>query len=421
MLAHSPPFPLVIDYLDEGSNIAAEDEEGISLALEQSRRIRCIRLGLSGLDLQKFAMAIDDELPVLEYLVLVTGRMDDTTLVFPETIQAPHLRHLVLMGVAPPIGSQLLTTAMGIVTLCLFMDSSSTYLNPNHLLQWISLLPQLETLVITSFPDRLAEMQLLYMPTITYATFPNLRLLSFQGASAFLEVLVCQIATPRLERFHIVFYEHSAFSIPCLAQFMDTTENQKLRFDHAKFGFSEGRLRVETYLHEENRRCSFSVSAFFTSVDNSQVDGNISSMAKIVDELGQAFSAVEHLILEHEEPEDGWSSEEDSVDVDDTEWHKLLRPFCNVKNLHVKYGLVEDFSRYLLWNHGELPSEILPKLQELTYSGSVIAGGGFTSFVDARQKDGHPVSLVRRSPSPSPSLTSDQVRIEREFWLDESD
>ena len=40
------------------------------------------------------------------------------------------------------------------------------------------------------------------------------------------------------------------------------------------------------------------------------------------------------------------------------------------------------------------------ELQELTYSGSRNTGDGFTSFIDARQDAGHPVTLVRRSPSP---------------------
>jgi hypothetical protein len=45
ILAHSPPLPLVIDYLDGDRNITAEDGEGIFLSLEQPDRIRCIRVG----------------------------------------------------------------------------------------------------------------------------------------------------------------------------------------------------------------------------------------------------------------------------------------------------------------------------------------------------------------------------------------
>ena len=177
MLAHSPPFPLVVDYCDGDRFHSEKDVERILLALEQPNRIRRIRVDSFLEDLQQFVMAIDDGLPNLEYLALGARNVgDDATLVFPETVQTPHLRHLVLMGVAPPIGSRLLTTATGIVTLHLFMDDSSTYLNPNSLLQWISCLPQLETLIIAAFPDRRAEMQLFDMPTVTHPTFPNLRL-----------------------------------------------------------------------------------------------------------------------------------------------------------------------------------------------------------------------------------------------------
>ena len=46
ILAHSPPFPLVIDYNDEEGirEVTAEDEKGIILALELRDRVRRIRL-----------------------------------------------------------------------------------------------------------------------------------------------------------------------------------------------------------------------------------------------------------------------------------------------------------------------------------------------------------------------------------------
>jgi hypothetical protein len=44
---------------------------------------------------------------------------------------------------------------------------------------------------------------------------------------------------------------------------------------------------------------------------------------------------------------------------------------------------------------GELPLELLPELQELTYSGIGDASDAFKSFVDARQNAGCPVTLRR--------------------------
>ena len=126
-------------------------------------------------------------------------------------------------------------------------------------------------------------------------------------------------------------------------------------------------------------------------------------MAQIVDALGQVFSEIEHLILDHQE--DSRSPEEDfDLEVDRTCGTNLLSPFSNVKYLRVNHGLVEELSRYLRLDDGELPPDLLPELQELTYSWtrSSTTGDSFTSLIDARQNAGHAVSLVRRNPSPSP-------------------
>jgi hypothetical protein len=125
-----------------------------------------------------------------------------------------------------------------------------------------------------------------------------------------------------------------------------------------------------------------------------------SSVAQISNALCQVFSAVEHLTLEHEVHS---QSSEEHNDVDRIEWHNLLRSFGNVKTLRVEDGLVEELSRRLRLEDGELPLEHLPELQELTYSGSRNTGDAFTPFVDARQNAGRPVTLVRHSHSPSPS------------------
>ena len=73
--------------------------------------------------------------------------------------------------------------------------------------------------------------------------------------------------------------------------------------------------------------------------------------------------------------------------------------FNNVKTLRVNGGLVKEFSRCLRLDDGEDPLELLPKLQELTYWDPIWRGAyardAFTSFVDARQNAGLPVTLMR--------------------------
>jgi hypothetical protein len=139
MLAHSPPLPLVVDYNND--KITAKDEEAILLALEQRDRVRRIRLAIPVLKLQRLIMAIDGEYPSLECLILgVPSEERSTVLVLPETLEAPHLRH-VAIDCSIPIRFQLLTTAAGLVTLHLALYHPSTYFQPTVLLQSLSLMP----------------------------------------------------------------------------------------------------------------------------------------------------------------------------------------------------------------------------------------------------------------------------------------
>ena len=394
MLAHSPSLPLVIDYFHVDHGIT-EDEEGAILALKHRDRIRHVRLFISVTCLQKLIATMDEEYPFLEYLIIGQRVKDTSTVsILPETLQAPHLRHLTLIGFALPIGSRLLTTAVGLVTLCLWMNNPSTYFHPNTLLHWLSFMPQLETLAIFFFfpvPNCEVERQLTRTPIqAPIITLPNLYFIRFRGVSAYLEALVHRITTPRLEKLQIDFFDQLTFSVPRLVQFMNTTEN--LRFDSAKFLFDDKRVHVEVYPPGEAKM----KAAFIIFVSCWHLDWQVSSVAQIFNSLGHLFSAVEHLTLEHEEHS---QSSEEHNEVDRTEWRKLLRPFGNAKTLLIGNRLVEQLSRSLDLEDGELPLELLPELQELTYSGSGNTGDAFTSFIDARQNADRAITVVRRNPT----------------------
>jgi hypothetical protein len=75
MLAHSPPLPLVIDYFFSDHDDITAEEEGIILALEQRDRVRRIR-SMPLPNLQKFVVAIDEEYPMLEYLIIALALED---------------------------------------------------------------------------------------------------------------------------------------------------------------------------------------------------------------------------------------------------------------------------------------------------------------------------------------------------------
>ena len=370
MLAHSPALPLVIDYYYETSGMSTEDEEGLILALEQRERVRRIRLRIYMPNLRRLIMAISEEYPILEHLIIVSpDRPPVTGLALPETLRAPHLHHLMLSGFSLPTGSQLLTTAVGLVTLILIMTIPSTYFQPNRLLEWISFTPQLETLVIRFFftdPGRIIERQLTLMPIIPSITLSNLRWFWFQGADAYLEAVVCRMSTPRLEKLHIFFFEQLTFSVTHLLQFMKTAETPNLRFRNAKLDFYSDQVGVATYPREEEDLSE----SLYIRVLCPHLDLQVSAMAQISNSLSQMFSTVEHLTLSYEAHS---QSSDEHNEVDHAEWRRIPRSFTNVKTLRIEDGPNKEIARCLRLDDGELPLDLLPKLHELTYLGTAIS------------------------------------------------
>ena len=107
-------------------------------------------------------------------------------------------------------------------------------------------------------------------------------------------------------------------------------------------------------------------------------------------------SVVERLTLKHKVH--CHSSDELHNDVDRIQWRTLLRSFGYVKTLRVKDWVVEELSRCLQLEDGELPLELLPELQELTYFGSCDTD-------DARQNAGRPVRISSKHDLLLPSTT----------------
>ena len=416
MLAHSPTFlPLVVDYYYEDSYMNAEDEERIFLALEQRDRVLRIRLRTEVPNLQRLIVAVSEEYPILEHLIIVTSDRPPS-LTLPERLQAPRLHHLVLSGFTLPIGSRLLTTAVGLVTLVLIITMPSTCFQPNALLHWISFMPKLETLIIYFFsadPGRTIEKQVTHtsIPIITPIALPNLRWFWFQGVNAYLEAVVRGITSPHLERLQIFLFEQLAFSIPHLLEFMKNaaTETQNLRFSNAKLDFSSDQVDIATYPHEE-ADLSHSLHIRVLCL---HLDLQVSATAQISNSLSQTFSAVEHLTLSYRDEALSQSFEEYNEVDRRTEWRRIFRSFRTVKTLRVEDGLEEEIARCLrLEDDGgehaldllpDLHGLLLPELQELTYIGRTETEDSFTPFINARQNAGRPVTLARQSPAPSSS------------------
>jgi len=97
MLASSPPFPIIIDYGDQGRELTAQDEEGIPLTLRRRRRVLRVRLCAPASNLRRLVVALHGEFPILEHLDIKPN--DDEDLVLPETFKAPRLRYFSLRNI----------------------------------------------------------------------------------------------------------------------------------------------------------------------------------------------------------------------------------------------------------------------------------------------------------------------------------
>ena len=393
MLANSPPLPLIIDHLNEYHHITTKDEEGIILALQHRDRVRRIRLMNPIAILEKLIIALDGEFPILENLIIFQQRYftptveNNTNLKFPETFRAPHLRHLLLENFAILIESPLLTTMGNLVTLSLDQIQPSAYFHPNALLQRLSLIPRLEILGITFttyYPSADVERQLLSTPIMTRVALPNLHWLGFRGACAYLEALLPWVTVPLLEKFQVYFFNERTYSIPHLQQLMSNAGNFRLKT--ATLKFNNGYLNVQTYPHKGAQ-----MFALDMELCGGHLDWQVASSAQVIHTLRTVFSAVEHLALEYYRYS---ASSEWNNEADRTSWRELLGSFGNVKSLCVNYELVEHISRALQPAEGESPTELLPELQEISYSTRGAPRNAFTSFIDARQKAGRPIAVV---------------------------
>jgi hypothetical protein len=136
MLAHLPPLPLIIDYLDPYDDLTPDDELGIILALWHCDRVRCIRLMQPAPVLQRLFMIPQGEFPNLEYVIIERHPSKHSTMVgIPKTFQAPRLRYLVVMGHQIPIRFLSSTIIGNPVALSFELSSvdSDYYLHPNAL------------------------------------------------------------------------------------------------------------------------------------------------------------------------------------------------------------------------------------------------------------------------------------------------
>jgi hypothetical protein len=325
--------------------------------------------------------------PILERLYIESETEEETGLTLPVTFQAPNLCRLILWYTALPLASPLLTSTGGLVELCLLGIPRSAYFPPGYLLTRLSLMPQLESLMIlfhSPLPNRDIISQLSDIPIMTHVTLPNLRAFLFRADTAYLEGLLARISTPALSMLKVYFFNQLSFIIPRLLQSMQTSEN--LIFDTVWLAFGSDLVYL---IADPHRRQS--EQPLYLQISCRHFDWQVASAIQILTTLSPVISLVKKLSISHEEHS---RSSEWHNQVDRIQWRELLRPFSSLKVLHLGDGFVGlgGLPDSLASGDGEMAMEILPNLEELRYSGSDI-GDGFTPFINERKAAGHSVAV----------------------------
>ena len=386
MLTHSPPLPLIIDYLHVVTNITAEDKEGILLALKQRDRVRRIRLRAFVISLERLVAAIEEGFPMLEYLYIEPMSASDSNWSLPSTFRAPCLRHLVLFYFEFPTGS---TLPAGLVTLSLQYINPSVDFSANELLHKLSLMPQLETLGISVYPplsDQDFEGQLLQIPLSTHVTLPSLRWFMFSSPLAFMESVLPRVTMPFLKVAAIMpsYSPNIAFPIYLPMQFVCKTEHP--RFGSVTVTFHNQCVVVTMYPYEGTgmptlrmrEECRDPVAGLIFTIRHLRV-------------MGPVFSEVLSLTLE-----DKTSFEWHKQYNIRIHWHEFLGFFNKVRTLHIARGdLIEVLSCSLLPEDWESPNGVLPDLAVLSCPKGSRFGELCKSFIAVRRNAGHPVTLAR--------------------------
>ncbi|KAH8976728.1 hypothetical protein EDB86DRAFT_3094684 [Lactarius hatsudake] len=377
LLTHSPPLPLIIYYPGGLGGAAGKEEGDVHFLFQHRERVRRIHIGVSA---ESLLDSLDGEYPSLQHLVIRsrTSSFSGTSVELPAKLHAPLLRHLVLLGVRPPVGFELLLLAEGLVTLELLdiADSDSSEAHPAHLVAQLAHMAQLERLVIHfCTPNYTAERTL---PNVgsDLTALPRLKLLSFRGGSAYLEGVLAHISAPSLQTLSLTFFAQLGFDLPCLVHFVCTHAEA----NGAGFQFHAAELHFDAEAacvlldSRATDSCQARSNPVQLRVSCPMFYRQLAAIVQICGALAPLFGRVERLTLGlHTSHLNSDANPRPDVylDSDRAQWHSLLRAFGGAKTLELAGPGAQHLQRTLL----PLPVELLPALQTLLGGNGELLGG----------------------------------------------
>ena len=379
-----PPLPIEI-FLDLDRPY---DVDNIIAALKHSDRVRGIwilNLISSSSQLERLVPMMQEPFPRLTFLQLEAA---DIALVLPDLFlggSAPRLQTLVLSGIPFPGLPRLLLSATDLSHLSLEEIPHTGYISPEAMVIGLSTLTRLTCLIIKfkSPTSRHLHRRGRCLSPLTRAILPALTKLEFRGISEYLEDLVARIDVPRFQSLDISFFNQVIFDIQQLSYFIGHTRILRSS-SHAKIIVADDHVEINLYPTDPPNNLKLRIYC-------RAIDWQVWSMGQICNQFSLLLSIVERLDIHEDYYE--WTS--NRVDMEDTQWLELFRPFIAVRTLRISEKLQPLILPALQELTGERATEVLPALASLylqKYKPS-ISDRTIESFIAARQHSDHPVTV----------------------------
>ncbi|KAH9164803.1 hypothetical protein EDB89DRAFT_2077549 [Lactarius sanguifluus] len=380
-LGYWPPLPIAIHY--NCNDVLTPNDDGLFAALEHPDRVRYVDLCLTGPRSREMAMAMQEPFPELTHLTL---RVEFGGLLsLPSGFMggsAPRLQHMHLEGILFPELPALLSSASDLVHLYLDQIPQGGYISPEAMVACLAALPRLKFLRIkyrsgTSHPGRIH-----LPPPVTRTLLPVLTSFAFQGASEYLEDLVAQIDSPRLNQICTQYSNQLFdFQVARLFKFIDRLQAPELTLiRHADVTFSHPWVTFKMYPRPESHPDWDRVCALIRC---DAIEGQVSRIAQVFSQPSAMLSRVVHLKL---------SKYWDNGSRHGGEWLPLLRTLSAIRTLHVSGGFARPVALALEDITGDMVSEVLPVLDFIYLDDQPVPS--VEKFLAERQLTGRAVTIV---------------------------
>jgi len=213
-----------------------------------------------------------------------------------------------------------------------------------------------------------------------------------------LEDLLARIDAPLIYDLDITFFMDLEFDVPQLYRLIDHAEAFNA-FDQARVLILNRAIQLNLYSRtgKVDHRTQLKLQ-----INCEKLDYQLSSLAQICSSSFPLVSAMENLHIR--EGDNRLVSPPLAVDMETSQWLEILDPFTALKNLHLTETIAARVCSALQELSGERVTEVLPTLQGLfiTHLSSDSLPEGLRkaikTFVAARRRSGHPVSVHRTDP-----------------------